>query len=112
MSVSRIHQIGCIAVLLLAFSHTVEAKDMVTLQTAVSYAWKDMEKAKAEHDASVQTANQQRQIVEERKKQLDEESKRLDDAQKDTARAWKQYLEAKQKYEKAQSDLDKAWGKK
>jgi len=95
-----------------AFSPLVDAKDLSTLQSAVTYAREDMEKAKAAHEANNQEVVRQQQIVEERKKQLAEESKRLEKAKNNTIASQKQYLEAQKKYEKAQSALDDAWGKK
>lgn len=112
MHLFRVHPSICIISLICIFSHLAEAKDISTLQTALTLAREDMEKAKDKHEANVQAANQQQRIIAERKKQLADESRQLDQMQKDTKRAWEQYLEAKQKYEKAQSTLNAAWGKK
>lgn len=102
----------CIISLICIFSNLAEAKDISTLQTALSLARENMEQAKSKHEADVQSVTQQKQIVEQRKKQLADESSRLDQMQKDAKQAWEQYLEAQRKYEKAQSNLDEAWGTK
>ncbi len=112
MSLLRTHQSICIISLVCIFSHLAEAKDISTLQTALTLAREDMEKAKDKHEANAQAVTQQQRIVTERKKQLADESRQLDKMQKDTKRAFEQYLEAKQKYEKTQSILNAAWGKK
>lgn len=112
MSVLRILQVACIISFVFIGSQIAEARDMATLQSAVTYARDGMEKAKADHEANTLAATQQQRIVEERKKQLADESKKLEKAQKDTDRAWKQYLDAQQKFDKAQSALDEAWSKK
>ncbi len=107
----RAYQAICLVFLVCFFSHLAEAMDISALQTALSLARENMEKAKDEHEANAKAVSKQQQIVEERKKQLTDESNQLDKMQKDTKRAWQQYLEAKQKYEKAQATLDAAWGK-
>lgn len=112
MSALRMHQVGCIIFLAFIFSNAAEAKDLATLQSALTYAREDMEKAKAKHEANERTISQQKRIVDERKKQLADESRRLDKAQQDAVLSKKQYLDTQKKYEKAQSALDEAWNKK
>lgn len=90
----------------------VEAKDLSALQSAVTYAREDMEKAQAEQAANTQAVTQQQRIVDERKKQLAAETLLLEKAQKDTLLSQKKYLDAQKQYEKAQSILDEAWRKK
>ncbi|MDD2913901.1 MAG: hypothetical protein PHP70_01140 [Gallionella sp.] len=94
------------------FSHLAEARDLSVLQSGVTYARDDMEKAQAAHEANIQEVARQQKIVEEHKKQLDEENKRLGKAKNNTVASQKFYLDAKKKYEKAQSLLDDAWGKR
>jgi hypothetical protein len=98
--------------LICILSSFAEAKDISTLQTALTLAREDMEKAKDKHEANAQAVAQQQKIVEQRKKQLADESSQLDKMQKDTKQALAQYLEAQQKYKKAQANLDEAWGTK
>jgi len=107
----RAYQAICFVSLVCIFSHLAEAKDISTLQTAVTLAREDMDKAKDQHEADAQAVTQQQQVIAERKKQLAEENSQLNKMQQDTKRAWEQYLEAKQKYDKAQANLDAAWGK-
>lgn len=95
-----------------AFSTVADARDLSVLQSAVTYARDDMEKAKAAHEANTQEVARQQQIVEAQKKQLADESKRLEKAKNNTIASQKLYLEAKKKYEKTQSTLDNAWNKK
>jgi len=94
------------------FSPLADARDLSVLQTAVTYARDDMEKAKVAHETDNKEVARQQQIVENLKKQLAEESKRLEKAKNNTIVSRKLYLEAQNKYEKAQSALDDAWGKK
>lgn len=94
------------------FPALADARDLSVLQSAVTYARDDMEKAKAAHEANTQEVVRQQQIVEAQKKQLAEESKRLEKAKNNTVASQKLYLETKKKYEKAQSILDEAWNKK
>lgn len=112
MSALQIRQIGCIIFLAFILSNMAEARDFAILQSAVTYAREDMEKAKAKHEANERVVTQQKRIVDERKKQLADESKRLDKAQQDAILSEKQYLETQKKYQKAQSTLDQAWNKK
>ena len=88
-----------------------EAKDLSTLQTALSLAHDDMEKAKNNHDTNAQAVAEQQRVVAEKKKQLAAETGQLGKMQQDTKQAWAQYIEAQRKYEKAHADLDAAWGK-
>lgn len=94
------------------FPTLADARDLSVLQSAVTYARDDMEKAKTTHETNTQEVVRQQQIVEAQKKQLAEESKRLEKAKNNTVASQKLYLEAKKKYEKAQSTLDEAWNKK
>lgn len=112
MSVFRIHKVICITFFVLIFSHTSEARDAATLQASVSFARTEVEKAKAEHEANVQTVTQQQQIIEERKKQLANDVQQLGKAQKNAVASKKRYLEAQKRFENAQSRLDEAWSKK
>lgn len=96
----------------LAFPALADARDLSVLQSAVTYARNDMEKAKAAHETNTQEVVRQQQVVEAQKKQLAEESKRLEKAKNNTIASQKLYLETKKKYEKAQSTLDEAWSKK
>lgn len=112
MPFSRIHQVGCIISLMLVFAPMAEAKDLSVLQSAVTYAREDMEKAKAEQDANAQAVTQQQRIVDERKKQLADDTRLLEKAQKDAQLSRTKYLDMQKKYEKAQSTLNDAWGKK
>lgn len=82
------------------------------LQSAVTYAREDMDKAKAEQEANAQAVTQQQRIVDEHKKQLAAETKLLEKAQKNTLQSQQKLLDAQKKYEKAQSVLDEAWRKK
>lgn len=95
-----------------AFFNWAEARDLSVLQSGVTYAREDMDKAQAAHEANIQEVARQQHIVEEHKKQLAEDSKRLEKARNNTVASQKLYLEAKKKYEKAQSLLDDAWGKR
>lgn len=95
-----------------AFPALADARDLSVLQSAVTYARNDMEKAKAAHETNTQEVARQQQIVEAQKKQLAEETKRLEKAKNNTIASRKLYLETKKKYEKAQSTLDEAWNKK
>ena len=112
MSALRILQLASIVSFVFVGSQLAEAKDLATLQSAVTFARDDMDKAQADHEASKLALTQQQRIVEERKRQLAEETKKLEKMQKDTDRAWKQYQDAKQKFDKEQSILDEAWRKK
>ena len=112
MFLLRANQFICIISLVCIASSLVEAKDINTLQTALTLAREDMEKAKYKHESNAQAVTQQQQIIAERKKQLTDEIRQLDQMQKDMKQAWRQYLEAKQKYEKTQSTFNSAWGKK
>ena len=112
MSALQIRQVGCIIFSIFIFLNMAEAKDLAILQSAVTYAREDMEKAKVKHEDNKRVATQQKRIVDERKKQLADESKRLDKAQQDVILSEKQYLDAQKKYQKAQSTLDQAWNKK
>ena len=112
MSALHIRQVGCIIFSIFIFLNMAEAKDLAILQSAVTYAREDMEKAKVKHEDNKRVATQQKRIVDERKKQLADESKRLDKAQQDVILSEKQYLDAQKKYQKAQSTLDQAWNKK
>lgn len=112
MSSFRIYPVACIAFIALIFSHMVEAKDITTLQAAVSFARAEMDKAKAAHETHLRSVTQQQKIIEERKKQLADDIRQLDKAKKDVTTSQKQYLEAKKNLEKAQSNLDQAWGQK
>lgn len=96
----------------LAMTTLAEARDLSVLQSAVTYARDDMEKAKAAHEANTREIARQQQIVEAQKKQLAEENKRLEKAKNNAVASQKLYLETKKKYEKAQSTLDEAWNKK
>lgn len=111
MFLLRAHQSVYIISLICIFSHLAEARDISTIQTALTLAREDMEKAKDKHEANVQAVIQQQRTIAERKKQLADESRQLDKMQKDVKQAWAQYLEARQKYEKAQSTFNAAWGK-
>ena len=111
MALLRIHRSICLFSLICIFSNFAEAKDISTLQTALTLAREDMERAKDKHEASTRSVIQQQRIVADRKKQLADESRQLDKMQKDTKLAWEQYIAAKQKYEKARSTLNAAWGK-
>lgn len=82
------------------------------LQSAVTYAREDMDKAKAEQEASAQAVTQQQRIVDERKKQLTAETTLLEKAQKNALQSQQKLLDTQKKYEKAQSVLDEAWRKK
>ena len=112
MSFLRTCQSVLIFSIICIFSHLAEAEDISTLQTALTLALEDMEKAKGKHEANAQAVTQQQQVVAERKKQLADESSQLTKMQKDADLAWEQYLEARKKHEKAQSALNAAWGKK
>lgn len=112
MPFSRIHQVGCIISLMIVLTPMAEAKDLSVLQSAVTYAREDMDKAKAEQDANAQAVTQQQRIVDERKKQLADETRLLEKAQKDAQLSQKKHLDMQKKYEKAQSTLNEAWGKK
>jgi hypothetical protein len=112
MPVLRIHQLGCIISLVFALAPMAEAKDLSVLQSAVTYAREDMEKAKAEQEANALAVTQQQRIVDERKKQLAAETRLLEKAQKDTQLSRAKHLDAQKKYEKSRSTLDEAWGKK
>ncbi len=94
------------------FPASADARDLSVLQSAVTYARDDMEKAKAAHEANTREVTRQQQIVEAQKKQLAEENKQLEKAKNNTIASQKLYLETKKKYEKAQSTLDEAWNKK
>lgn len=96
----------------LILSPLVDAKDLSALQSVVTYAREDMDKAKTAHEANNQEVIRQQRIVETQKKQLAEESKRLEKAKINTVASQKLYLEARKKYEKAQAALDDMWGKK
>jgi hypothetical protein len=89
----------------------VEAGDISTLQSAVTYAREGMEKAKADHEAKSRTSAQQQKIVDDKRKQLADESSKLEKSKGETDLAWKAYLTAKQTFDKAQSALDAAWPK-
>jgi hypothetical protein len=67
MSLLRACQAICIISLVCNFSHFAEAKDVSPLQTAVTLAREDMDKAKNEHEANAQAVTQQQQVVAERK---------------------------------------------
>ena len=88
MYVLRILQLA--SLLLLASFGMADAKDLSTLQSAVTYARDDMEKAQAAHETNTQSVARQQQVVEERKKQLADESKKLEKMQQDTGRSLKQ----------------------
>ncbi|MFZ2301583.1 MAG: hypothetical protein WAW10_06915 [Gallionella sp.] len=96
----------------IVFSPLIGAKDLPALQSAVTYAREDMDKAKTTHEANSQEVVRLQQIIETQKKQLAEENKRLEKAKNNAAASEKQYLEAQKKYEKTQSILDEAWSKK
>lgn len=112
MSVLRILQLVSIVFFALTGAQYAAAKDLSTLQSAVTYAREDMDKAQADHEASKLALAQQQKIVEERKKQLADETRKMEKMQKDTDRAWKQYQDAKQKFDREQAILDEAWRKK
>ena len=112
MPVPQIRQFVCMVLSIFIYFNMAEARDLSTLQSAVTYAREDVEMAKSKHEANERAVTQQKRIVDERKKQLAGESKRLDKAQQDVILSEKQYLEAQKKYQKAQSALDQAWNKK
>lgn len=93
-------------------SPLANAKDLPALQSAATYAFEGMDKAKAAHEAHNQEVNRLQQIVETHKKQLAEDNLRLEKAKNNAIASQKQYLEAQKKYEKAQFALDEAWSKK
>jgi len=95
-----------------AFLGSSNAEDLSALQSAASYAWKDMDNAKTLNQANNQEVILQQQVVEDKKRQLAEEEKRLEQAINKAAASQKHYLEARKKYEKAQSALDNVWDKK
>ena len=90
----------------------VGAKDLSVLQSAVTYAREDMDKAKAEQEANALAVTQQQRIVDERKKQLAAETTLLEKAQNNALQSQQKLLDTQKKYEKAQSVLDEAWRKK
>lgn len=94
------------------YSPLADAKDLLALQSAATYAREGMDKAKAAHEANDLEIARLQQIIEAQKKQLAEENKRLEKAKSNAVASEKQYLEAQKKYEKAQSALDDAWSKK
>ena len=94
------------------FSPLADARDLPALQSAVTYARDDMDKAKTAHEANSQEVARLQRVIEAQKKQLAEENKRLEKAKNNAVASEKQYIEAQEKYEKAQSILDEAWNKK
>ena len=112
MPLNNFWKIVCIASAVIFLTAAGNVKDLSTLQSAVTYARDNMDKAKAAHQADVQEVERQQQIVADKKKELEEQTRQLNEAQKNTEQAWQQYLLAKEKYEKAQSALDAAWNKK
>lgn len=94
------------------FSPHADAKDLPALQSAVTYAREDVDKAKAEHEKNDQEVARLQQIIDVQKKKLAEENQRLEKAKNNAIASQKRYLETQKKYEKAQSALDDAWNKK
>ena len=112
MPVIKFWEFTCFAAAAIFLAAPVYATDLATLQSAVTYARDNMEKAKAAHQADAQEVQRQQQIVADKKKELEEQTMQLNEAQKNTEQALQQYQLAKAKYEKAQSALDAAWNKK
>lgn len=112
MPVNNFWKIVCIASAVIFLTAAGNVKDLSTLQSAVTYARDNMDKAKAAHQADVQEVERQQQIVADKKKELEEQTRQLNEAQKAADQSSQQYLQTKEKFEKAQSALDAAWNKK
>ena len=110
MSLFRINQLLFIIITCVSFfPHLVESKDMSTLQTALTLAQEEVDKAKEQHEASEQAVVHQKQIVEDQAKQLAESNKLLDNLKMEDNEAAAHYVLAKKQYEKVQSAFKEAW---
>ena len=109
MSFFRMNPLLFIIALVSFFPHLVEAKDMSTLQTALTLAQEEVDKAKGKHEASEQAVVQQKQVVEDQAKQLAEGKKQLENLKMEEKEAAEHYAEAKKQYEKVQSAFKEAW---
>jgi uncharacterized membrane protein len=89
----------------------VTAADLSALQTALTLAHENMDKADAKQKLLAKEVALQEQLIVEKKKQLENENNRLDKLKISAKQTIKDYLESKQQYEKIQAKFDGAWEK-
>ena len=112
MTLSRLYQVILVSSFLCAIPHFAAAQEVSALQTALSLAKQDLDKAKENHETNTLAVSLQQKIVVEKKKQLEDESKILEKITKEAKLAHQLYLDAQKKYAKAQANLEAAWSNK
>ena len=98
-----------LAILLAAFFHMADAKDVSAQQAGVEYAHQEVDKADVQHKADLKEVSEAEKLLEQRKKAFEEQTKVLADDKKKAELSKQRLQDANSKLNKAQTTLDQAW---